>query len=213
MNEPVAYNDNVFINCPFDKAYKPFLWAIIFAIQDCDFTPRCAQEEDNAGDIRIQKIMKIIDECRYGIHDISKADLDEHSQLARFNMPLELGIFLAAHYFAPPKNHNKNKRSMIMDLEPFRYQKFISDLSGQDIKAHGSEAGQIQVSRIIQNVRDFLATSSRRKLSGAAYIAGRYDIFLKALPAICEQFKWEVADLTFLDYLTCVTAWIQENRV
>ena len=101
MNEPAGYNDNVFINCPFDTPYKPLFWAIIFTIQDCAFTARCAQEEDNAGEVRITKIIKIIDECRYGIHDISKADLDATTQLARFNMPLELGIFFGAHHFCP----------------------------------------------------------------------------------------------------------------
>lgn len=208
MKEPTAYNDNVFINCPFDVTYKPLFWATIFTIHDCDFTARCALEEDNAGDVRIQKIIKIIDECRYGIHDISKADLDQHSQLARFNMPLELGLFLGAHHFAPPKSYNKNKRSMIMDIEQYRYQMFISDLSGQDIKAHNSEIG-----RVIQNIRDFLATSSRRKLAGAAYLTERYEAFQAELPAICIQLTWTVENLTFLDYVTCVTGWIEENKV
>lgn len=208
MNEPASYNDNVFINCPFDINYKPLFWAIIFTIQDCDFTARCALEEDNAGDVRITKIIKIIDECRFGIHDISKADLDRNSQLARFNMPLELGIFIGAHHFAPSKSYNKNKRSMIMDIEPYRYQKFISDLSGQDIKAHGAD-----IARVVQNVRDFLATSSRRKLAGAAYLTQRYTTFQTALPDICAQLIWTVEDLTFIDYVNCVTAWIEDNKV
>ena len=29
------YNDNVFINCPFDAIYKPLFDAMIFAVHDC----------------------------------------------------------------------------------------------------------------------------------------------------------------------------------
>ena len=73
------YNDNVFINCPFDPVYKPLFDAIAFATYDCGFVPRCALEEDNASQVRIDKIYSIIEVCRYGIHDISRIELDEDS--------------------------------------------------------------------------------------------------------------------------------------
>ena len=50
------YNDNVFINCPFDLAYKPLLDAIVFAVHDCGFVARCALEEGDASQVRIDKI-------------------------------------------------------------------------------------------------------------------------------------------------------------
>lgn len=94
------YNNNVFINCPFDSAYKPLFDAIVFAVYDCGFITRCALEEDDASEVRIDQIYNIIADCRYGIHDISRTELDEDSGLPRFNMPLELGIFLGAKKFA-----------------------------------------------------------------------------------------------------------------
>ena len=93
------YNDNVFINCPFDSVYKPLFDAMIFTVHDCGFIPRCALEEDDASQVRIDKIYSIIADCRYGIHDISRTQLDAASGLPRFNMPLELGIFLGAKKF------------------------------------------------------------------------------------------------------------------
>ncbi|MBO0939424.1 hypothetical protein J2I47_22940 [Fibrella sp. HMF5335] len=86
MTESAEYQDNVFINCPFDKHYQPLFRAVVFTIQHCGFNARCALEEDSTGDIRINKIISIINECQYGVHDISKADLDEQSGLARFNI-------------------------------------------------------------------------------------------------------------------------------
>lgn len=206
MPEPALYQRNVFINCPFDDTYKPLFQAIVFTVQACGFTPRCAQEEDNTADIRIQKIIRIINDCHYGIHDISKADLDTTTQLARFNMPLELGIFIGAHHFAPPKHYNRNKKFIVMDSEPFRYQKFISDINGQDIKAH-----DLREEKIIQHVRDFLATSSRTHLSGADYLTEQFNVFKDRLPEICRQLKWTVGRLTFIDYVNCIKVWLEEN--
>lgn len=208
MIEPAFYQRNVFINCPFDDTYKPLFQAIIFTVLACGFRPRCAQEEDNTADIRIQKIIRIIDACHYGVHDISKADLDPNTQLARFNMPLELGIFIGAHHFAPVRHYNHNKKFIVMDSEPFRYQKFISDINGQDIKAHG-----LKEERVIQHVRDFLATSSRTRLSGADYLTEQFSLFKNRLPDICHKLKWTVERLTFIDYVNCIEVWLQENPV
>ena len=83
------YSKNVFINCPFDSDYDPLFDAMVFAVRVCDFIPRCALEEGDASQVRIEKIYDIIADCRYGIHDISRTELDEDSELPRFNMPLE----------------------------------------------------------------------------------------------------------------------------
>ena len=206
MAEPALYQRNVFVNCPFDDTCKPLFQAIIFTVQACGFRPRCAQEDDNTGDIRIQKIIRIIDACHYGIHDISKADLDKSTQLARFNMPLELGIFIGAHHFASPKHYNRNKKFIVMDSEQYRYQRFISDINGQDIKAHSLEEG-----RVVQHVRDFLATSSRTQLAGADYLTQQFNLFKDRLPEICRQLRWTVEQLTFIDYVNCINVWLEEN--
>ena len=107
------YNDNVFINCPFDSAYKHLFDAMVFAIHDCGFIPRCALEED-ASQVRIDKIYSIIADCRYGIHDISRTELDEGSGLPRFNMPLELGVFLGAKKFGIEEQERKNASYWIL---------------------------------------------------------------------------------------------------
>ncbi len=211
MSEPIDYQDNVFVNCPFDNSCLPLFRAIVFTVQHCGFRVRCAREQDSTGDVRIQKIIQIIDECRYGIHDISKADLDEQSRLARFNMPLELGIFIGAHHFSPPKSYNRRKQYIVLDIQPYRYQQFISDLGGQDIKAYGTDP-DTQVEEIIRQIRDFLATSSRRELPGSGYFYKRYISFLKQLPAISLSKRLDLDKLTYLDHLTCIVGWLSENQ-
>lgn len=90
---------DVFINCPFSIDYQGFFEAIVYAVVRSGFTPRCARENDDGGEVRIDKICRIIAESRYGIHDISKTEPDPGSGLPRFNMPLELGLFLGARKF------------------------------------------------------------------------------------------------------------------
>lgn len=143
---PKDYEKNVFINCPFDNLYNPFFETIVFAVHDIGFRPRCAREASNAGQVRLSKIMDIISECKYSIHDLSRTELDAGSGLPRFNMPLELGLDLGCKRFGKP--FQTEKVVLVLDVDPYRYQKFISDISGQDIYAHkNSKATLINVIR------------------------------------------------------------------
>lgn len=85
---PAAYSDNVFVNCPFDDDYGETFRALIFGIRACGFLPRSARELDDGGQARIEKLYSLIEECRYGIHDLSRTELDPVNHLPRFNMPL-----------------------------------------------------------------------------------------------------------------------------
>jgi len=122
-----SYEESVFINCPLDDNYKRIFYAIIFAVFDSGFVPRSAIESGN-DPVRLSRIMQIIDDSRYSIHDLSRAGVDRKTGLARFNMPLELGIFLGAKKFGG--NKHANKTYLMLDKERYRYQMFISDLSG-----------------------------------------------------------------------------------
>ena len=90
---------HVFLNCPFDDAYRPLLRSMQFTVIGCGYFPRCALEEDNAAEVRVGKIMRLIrDECALGIHDISRTETDGTPPLPCFNMPFELGLHLGRHW-------------------------------------------------------------------------------------------------------------------
>lgn len=209
MAAPANYSDNVFVNCPFDAPYNGMFEAIIFTIHDCGFIARCSREENDSGNVRILKIIKIIEECKYGIHDISKADLDATSGLARFNMPLELGIFMGAKSYASLKHYNRDKRILIMDTDQYRYQHFISDLAGQDIIAHN-----MSIPDLITQIRDFLFSYAKRTtIPGGPYINDRFEVFINDLPGICTTLHWDRNKLPFQGYLACVIGWINDNPI
>lgn len=193
------YSNNVFINCPFDGAYDDILRAIQFAIVDCGFIPRCALEANDSDDIRIEKIMNIINDCKYGIHDISSTDIDINTSLPRFNMPLELGMFIGC------KKYGKNEKSyLILDSDRYRYRNFISDIGGQDIKAHGN-----QPQRAVRGVRDWLNNKSNRTtIPSGSIIWVRFMEFKTLLPDICSDMDWDIDELTFMDYFHCIKTWL-----
>lgn len=177
------YTISVFINCPFDEDYLPIFRAIVFAVTDCGFIARCADEVRDSSEVRIDKIAKIMSECKYGIHDISYTDLDKKTNLPRFNMPLELGMFLGAKRFGD--NEQINKVCLVMDSDPFRYHIFISDIAGQDIKAHKND--DLKALRV---VTDWMRIASGRKtIPGGTEILERYRKFNLRLPDICKELK------------------------
>jgi hypothetical protein len=197
---------DVFINCPFDDNYRPIFDAIVFAVSDLGFIPRCALEIDDASEIRLDKVMNIIGQCSYSVHDISSVGLGSETNLPRFNMPLELGLDLGCKRFG--RGAQRLKKCLILDSEPYRYRASISDISGQDIHSHKGEP-----ERAIAEVRNWLASDSMaRGLPGGAEIAIRYGRFRKDLPKTCRKLKRRPKDLTFADFSEMVEIWLEEAR-
>lgn len=148
------YEDLIFINCPFDPSYFPMLRAILFAIYRCGFAPISALSYDNGLENRLHKIEKCISSAKFGIHDLCKVGLSP-TGLPRFNMPFELGLFFGAKEFGAQK---QKKNAIIFDSKKFRYNKFISDLNGVDIKVHDNSPY-----KVIKYIRDWLSTTSGSK--------------------------------------------------
>ena len=85
--ESPQYASSVFINCPFDSEYLPIFRAIMFTVSVCGFVPRCSLEHDDASQVRLEKIYRLIGSSAFGIHDISRTELDGENELPRFNKP------------------------------------------------------------------------------------------------------------------------------
>jgi hypothetical protein len=193
---------DVFINCPFSPDYREHFRAIVYTVVRSGFTPRCARERDDAGEVRYEKICRIIKACAYGIHDISMTELDTGTGLPRFNMPFELGLFLGATKFGAPSFRTKS--TLILDRDPHRYQAFLSDIAGQDIHAHGGEIG-----RLIEEVATWLRDHAGSPLvPGGRAIAAEFESLSKSLPAISATKGIEPDELTFRDYWTIASEWI-----
>ena len=198
---------NVFVNCAFDADFEESFRAIVFAVLTCGFNVRCAREMDDASETRIDKLYRIIEESRFGIHDLSRTELDPVNHLPRFNMPLELGIFLAAKRFGAAEQHLK--RCLVMDIEQYRYQRFISDLAGVDIQPHNAEPR-----RMVGRVRDWLGVvSKRRTIPPTAAILESYDRFTAALPKLARNAGFDLAELGDPDFERLTLFWVKGSRI
>jgi hypothetical protein len=202
-----GYFEQVFINCPFDGEYRPMFEALVFAVHDCGFVARCALELEDASQVRIDKIQSIIGACGLGIHDISRTELDDTWKLPRFNMPLELGLYLGAKKYGT--GDQRKKLALILDREEFRYQKYCSDIAGQDIRSHAGDplAG-------VKIVRDWLrnaSTASGIVIPGGSVMVERYEQFQRELPLMCEALRLDRDELIFNDFTTLTAEWLKVN--
>lgn len=194
------YGKNVFINCPFDSAYAPLFEAIVFTVHDAGFRAKCARERLDSSEVRLQKILSLIAESKFSIHDLSRTELDKDSELPRFNMPLELGMDLGCKAWLHP-----DKSLLIFDSEQYRFQKYISDIAGQDVHTHANDPANA-----VKRVRDWLrAESDLAGIEGGAAIFKRYQTFRAALPQICSELNLDVNDLTFTDFSFAIARWLQ----
>ena len=197
-------NREIFINCPFDEGYSDIFDAVLFAIYFCGCKPRCALEIDDGSQIRLDKIYDIIEESDLGIHDISRTEVNDNN-LPRFNMPFEFGVFMGAKRFGGRKQ--KEKSCLIFDTDRYRYMEFISDISGQDIKAHDNDPTQV-----IRKIRNWLNTyPTLRPLAGATAIIEKYQRYRLDWPNILPTLNLDEDDVQYSDRTQIIEEWISLN--
>ena len=195
------FDYNVFINCPFDSAYKSLLRPLLFTILYFDFNPKIASERSDSAEQRIDKICEFIESSKYSIHDLSRLKSMKKNEFARHNMPFELGIDYGSRKFA--ENHFGEKKFLILEKERYDYSKALSDLAGIDIKSHNDNAEDI-----IRVVRDWFSdTVGIEKPKAATVIWNKFNEFMADFDAErrAEGFKdkdiYEMPTSEFISYI------------
>jgi hypothetical protein len=165
---------SVFINCPFDREFAPLFDAIVFATVCCGFLPRSALESGTVAEPRMERITRAVFASKYSIHDLSRCKGEGDQHLARFNMPLELGIAMALRYAQTRKTHKHDW--LLLVPRGHVYARFISDLAGFDPFAYDGT-----VTSLAPKVMAWLATTP-----DAIRTPNAQDL-LAALPAFIER--------------------------
>jgi hypothetical protein len=203
-NAPTDFDRQVFINCPFDAEYQPLLRSLIFTILDCHLTPRIASEEVDSGRVRFEKIRGLIRACRFSIHDISRIEPLHPGDLPRFNMPFELGLDLGCRLYATGRL--ASKQCLILERERYQYQRVLSDISGNDIRAHG---GNPQV--VISELRNWFAVATGKDLPSSSDIWKRFNLFQGFLLASLEKAGFTTEEIDRLEpaeWIRRAVSWI-----
>lgn len=172
-------NVDVFINCPFDDDYKASFEAIVFTVTASSYKVRCALEVNDSGDIRYDKLCRLIESCDRSVHDLSRTEIGA-SGMPRFNMPFELGLTMGARRFGGKRQRKKS--ALIMVAEPYRMPVYLSDLAGNDPEAHHGRPEEV-----IRLVRRYLhAKPDGEPLPGPARIVKEYRHFKHQLPQMAS---------------------------
>lgn len=194
--------DNVFINCPFDNEYFNLLKPLLFTILYLDLNPLISETSDS-GEIRLTKIQNMMAKSKYSIHDLSRIESD--NELPRFNMPFECGIDFGIKFSIP----KLNKKVLILEKEKYRYQKVMSDISGNDIYTHNDNP-----ELIIKSIRDWFRTKleniAKHKIIWFAYqdFESKYNEIL-----LSEGYDpYKIDSLTFSDLIDSIKEWILINK-
>jgi hypothetical protein len=203
------FGRNVFINCPFDAEYFPLLKPLLFAVLHLGFTPRIALERSDSGEQRIQKICELIRASQFSIHDLSRLQAGRKNEFYRLNMPFELGIEYGCRHFAV--DHLRDKRCLILEKGRFDFMKALSDLSGVDIKNHGSDPA-----RLVRCVRDwFVETAGLRRVEGSTAIWYEYNLFAEEFYSRRQAEGFSEEDLDMMpvpEYTDFIRDWVRARR-
>jgi hypothetical protein len=198
----------VFINCPFDAKYRPLLSPLIFTIIYLGLRPRIALESLDSGKPRIDKIIRLIRESKFAIHDLSRCQAKKTGEYFRLNMPLELGIDAGCRLFGSGKF--KSKQCLILETKPFRYQAAISDLAGSDIVVHRDRPAEL-----VTAVRNWLNGHLKKTFPGPAKVFNAYTEFV--------VFNYEdlsrrgfsrrnIQNLPIPELMDCMTRWVRRTQ-
>ena len=205
----MAFETNVFINCPFDGDYIDILRPILFCVLDLGFEPRIALERANSAEARIDKIVELINESRFGIHDISRLISKKKGEYFRLNMPFELGIDYGCRKFkGRPWD---SKKILILEAEKYRFQAAISDISGSDIAMHRNEPVTA-----CTEVRNWLAEELGNTTPGPTAIWARFNEFMAdnydALKGRGYSDK-DVSEQPIGELIRCMKEWLKTHSV
>lgn len=143
------------------------LQAILFCIIYLDFIPRLATERADSAENRLDKIRGMIEGSQYSIHDLSRCQASKKGEHYRLNMPFELGIdYGCRQYYGQDRDQ---KKILILEERPYRYQAALSDLAGCDIQTHGGS-----FESALRKVRNWLVNEAGAERLGASRILDKY---------------------------------------
>jgi hypothetical protein len=99
---------------------------------------------------------------------LSRLKSTSKGEYARQNMPFELGLDVGCRRFS--RDQFKDKKLLILEIEPFRYMQALSDISGFDIKSHNNNPSKL----VIQVRNWFVETIGLRNIPTGSMIWNKF---------------------------------------
>lgn len=203
-----GFDRSVFINCPFDQGYLSLLRPLLFTVASFGFEPRIASERSDSGEMRLDKIVRLIRSSRYSIHDISRLRAKTAGDFSRFNLPFELGVDRGAQLFGPTRF--RSKCYLMLERHQYDFRRALSDLAGVDIKSHQDEPVGV-----VRAVREwFVETVGLRRVASATQVWYRFTEFASDFYDARMADGYSDDDLNMMpvpEYLDFIRAWTPKS--
>lgn len=200
-------SSGVFINCPFDAAFNSLLRPLLFTILYVGYRPRLASERSDSGELRLQKICKLIESCEVSIHDLSRLRAQEEGELYRLNMAFELGLEYGFRTFS---TQGGGRKLLVLETGRYEFMKALSDLSGVDIKNHDDDPALL-----VRRVRNwFIETVGLKRLPSSTKIWYDFNDFMAEFYERRQEEGFEEEDLHMMpvpELLDFMEEWIKEG--
>ena len=181
---------------------------MLFTLVYVGLVPRLASENSDSLEQRIEKILRLIKECRYSIHDLSRLKAEKAKEFFRLNMPFELGIDYGCRRIA--NNHLRTKRSLILESKRYDIQKALSDLNGVDIKSHNNNPALTV--RALQHW--FIETVGLKNIDSPSVIWDKFNEFNHDFYKRRKAQGYSKDDLKMMpipQYIRFITQWVGAN--
>jgi hypothetical protein len=205
-----GFEENVFINCPFDVGYHPLLQAMLFTIAFLGFRPRIALERFDSGELRLSKIAHCVKESRFSIHDLSRLQAGAAGEYYRLNMPFELGIEYGGRLFG--RGRLREKRCLVLESEPFDAMRALSDLAGVDVKSYRGEPFEL-----MRQVRNwFVECAALKRAPAPVHMWSSYSVFTTSLNEKLPLQGFTRDDVELMpvaEYLGFIQEWLREQSL
>lgn len=202
-------SQSVFINCPFDSEYLELFRPLVFTVLGLGLRPRFSLERADSGEVRIAKIVGLIKESSFGIHDLSRCIAKKRGEFYRMNMPLELGYDLGAKAFGGV--NYQSKKILILQQQPYSVQRAVSDLAGCDCRAHYNDPR-----KIVAIVRDWLVQEARVPETGSTAIWYSFNDFTAWNYDDLTNLKWtnqDIIDMEMNELRNRMSRWLSKNPI
>lgn len=203
-----GFNQNVFVNCPFDDEYLSLLHPLLFTIAYLGFRPRIALEELDSGTPRIQRIVDLIASSRYAIHDLSRLQAKEAGEYYRLNMPFELGLDVGCRLFG--ERRFTQKKCLVLESQQYRYQAAISDVSNSDIAVHNGDPQSI-----VTEVRNWLNNQAGLQAPGPSSVWAAFSEFTSENYNALKERGFSDRDIEKLpvgELMQGITKWVSHRQ-
>ena len=170
---------------------------------------RVVAQTTDSGAVRIDKIIRHIKNSKYSIHDLSRMVASKAGEIARFNMPFELGLDIGIRR-AARRSRLWSKRNLIIDKEKYRYQKALSDLSGNDIQVYEDSP-----ERLVLVLRNWFTSNIHPKQPSGSSIWEAYNEFQTYFAKFTLEEGYEERDIInmpFNELIYFMSRWVKARN-